>query len=68
MPVPSFRGARAAVSQVLQDQQPLIDAVVAGLALDVRDEADAAAVVLTSRVVQTGGVEQDVFRSRFERA
>ena len=44
---------RAAVSQVLEDQQPLLDDGVALLALDVGDEADAAGIVFVGWVVQT---------------
>ena len=47
------------MGQVLQDLQALLDDGVRFLALDVRNEADAAAVVLVGRVVQTlcsGGV------------
>src|SRR5262249_25107668 len=43
---------RAAVRQVPQDRQALLDDRVALLPLDVRDEADAAGVVLVRRVVQ----------------
>ncbi|AJX01694.1 hypothetical protein BM45_3124 [Burkholderia mallei] len=44
---------RAAVIEVLEDLQALLDDFVALLALDVSDEADAAGVVLVLRVVQT---------------
>ena len=44
---------RAAVGQVLQDLQALLDDGVALRALDVRDEADAAGVVFVGRVVET---------------
>ena len=45
--------ARAAVQQVDQDAQPLLDDRVRPAALDVDDEADAAGVVLVAGVVQT---------------
>ena len=44
--------AGAAVQQVDQDAQPLLDDGVRAAALDVDDEADAAGVVLVRRVVQ----------------
>jgi hypothetical protein len=40
------------VGEVLEDQQALLDDLVALLPLDVRDEADAAGVVLIGRVVE----------------
>src|SRR6185436_9955715 len=43
---------RAAVAQVLQDREALLDDAVRLPALDVRDEADAARVVLVGRVIQ----------------
>ena len=43
---------RAAVREVLQDREALLDDGVDLLALDVRDEADAARIVLVARVVQ----------------
>jgi hypothetical protein len=43
---------RAAVIQVLEDLQPLLDDAVRLLALDMGDEADTAGVVLAARVVQ----------------
>ncbi len=43
---------RAAVSQVAQNSQPLSDQRVRFLALDVRDESDAAGIVFVFRVVQ----------------
>ena len=46
---------RAPVGQVLEDQQALLDDLVALLALDVRDEADAAGVVLVGRVIEALG-------------
>ncbi len=46
---------RAAVAEVLQHRQPLLDDGVRLLALDVRDEAYAAGVVLVSGVVQPLG-------------
>ena len=50
---------RAAVREVVQDREALLDDVVGLLALDVRDEAHAAGVVLVAWVVQapdaTGG-------------
>ena len=42
----------AAMGEVLQDQQPLLDDGVALRALDVRDEADATGVVFPVGVVQ----------------
>ena len=57
MPAPSLAlrvGAhRAAVGQVLQDQQALLDDGVAFLAFDVGDKADAAGIVFVGGVVQT---------------
>ena len=47
--------AGAAVQQVDQDAQPLLDDGVRAAALDVDDEADAAGVVLVDWVVQTDG-------------
>ena len=44
---------RAAMGEVAQDLQTLLDDRVAFLALDVRDEADAAGVVLVGGVVET---------------
>ena len=46
--------ARAAMQQVDQDAQPLLDNGVRAAALDVDDEADAAGIVLVRRVVQAG--------------
>ena len=46
---------RTPVGQVLEDQQALLDQLVALPALDVRDEADAAGVVFVRRVVETLG-------------
>jgi len=43
---------RAAVVQVLQDRQALVDDRVRFFALDVRDKTDAASVVLAGRVVE----------------
>ena len=43
----------AAMVEVLQDQQRLLDECVTRLALDVRDESHAAGVVLPAGVVQT---------------
>ena len=55
MPAPSPASGsapdRAAMGQVLQDQQAVLDDRVALLALDVRDEADAAGVMLVRRIV-----------------
>ena len=45
----------APVVEVVQDTQALLDDLVALLALDVSDEADAASVVFIGRVVQTLG-------------
>ena len=44
--------ARAAVGQVAQHLEPLLDDAVRPLALHVDDEADAAGVVLDARVAQ----------------
>jgi hypothetical protein len=44
---------RAAMIQVAQDQQALLDDVVALAALDVGDETHAAGIVFVGRVVQT---------------
>src|SRR6185503_3541592 len=46
--------ARAAVPQVHQHLQRLLDDRMGALALDVNDEADAAGVVLVERIVETG--------------
>ncbi len=43
---------RAAMIQVEQDLQPLLDQIVALVTLDMRDEADAAGVVLVGRVIE----------------
>ena len=48
-----FAAAGAAVQQVDQDAQPLLDDRVRAAALDVDDEADAAGVVLVDGIVQT---------------
>ena len=48
--------ARAAVQQVDEDLQPLLDDAVRAAALDVDDEADAAGVVLVARIVQADGI------------
>ena len=57
MPAPSPASGSApdgaAVGQIAQDLQPLLDDRVAFLALDVRNEADAAGVVLVGRIVKT---------------
>ena len=45
---------RAAVVEVLEDLQALLDDGVGLVALDVGDEADAAGVVFVGRVVQAG--------------
>ena len=45
----------AAMVEVVQDAQALLDDLVALLALDMGDEADAASVVFIGRVVQTLG-------------
>ncbi len=47
--------AGAAMQEVDQDAQPLLDNGVRTAALDVDDEADAAGIVLVRRVVQAGG-------------
>ncbi len=47
--------ARAAVQQIEQNLQPLVDDAVRLAALDVDDEANAARVVLVGRVVKAGG-------------
>ena len=53
-PSESFGPAhRAAVAEVLQHRQALLDDRVRLLALDVRDEADAARVVFVRRVIET---------------
>ena len=49
----------APVVEVVQDAQALLDDLVALLALDVGDEADAASVVFIGRVVQTLGRRRD---------
>ncbi|MNQ32176.1 hypothetical protein D3C85_455740 [compost metagenome] len=49
------RANRAAVVQVLKDLQALLDDRVAFLALDVRNESNAAGVMLVLGVVQTLG-------------
>ena len=46
---------RAAVVEVLEDLQTLLDDAVRSLALDVGDEADAAGVAFLARVVEPGG-------------
>ena len=54
-----FAAARAAVQQVDEDAQPLLDDRVRASALDVGDEPDTAGIVLVRRVVQPlrgGGV------------
>ena len=48
-----FAAAGAAVQQVHQDPQPLLDNRVRAAALDVDDEADAAGIVLVDGIVQT---------------
>ena len=48
---------RAAVVEVLEDLQTLLDDGMRLLALDVRDEADAAGIVFLGRVIQTAGSE-----------
>ena len=50
-----FAAAGAAVQQVDQDAQPLLDNRVRAAALDVDDEADAAGIVLVDGIVQTDG-------------
>jgi hypothetical protein len=41
------------VGEILEDQQPVLDDVVRLASLDVRDETDAAGIVLVGRVVET---------------
>jgi len=43
---------RTTVAQVVEDREPLLDDIVGAAALDVRDEADAARVVLVGRIVE----------------
>ncbi len=50
---------RAAVVEILQNQESLLDQVVRTLPLDVRDESDAAGVVLVRRTIQAA-VEEAV--------
>jgi hypothetical protein len=52
-PISGSAAHRAAVVEVLQDRQPLLDDRVALAALDVRHEAHAAGVVFVAGVVQT---------------
>src|SRR5262249_62222414 len=55
---PGIGPGGAAVGEVLQDLQALLDDRVAFPTLDVSDEADAARVVLAGRVVQPLGLGQ----------
>ena len=44
---------RAAVVQIVQDLQPLLEDAVTGAVFDIDDETDAAGIMLGARVVQT---------------
>jgi hypothetical protein len=60
-----------AMSQVLEDEQPVLDDLVRLLPLHMRNEADAAGIVLVARVVKalrgrkTGGCDRRAFLGRF---
>ncbi|EXI75851.1 MAG: hypothetical protein AW07_00779 [Candidatus Accumulibacter sp. SK-11] len=63
---------RAAVIEVLQDQQPLLDDRVTLLAPDLRDETDATCVVLVGRVVEAlpfwyGGIHHSRILTKLRR-
>ena len=60
---------RAAVIEVLQNLQTLLDDRVGLLPLDVRDEADAAGIVLKTRIVEAllRGQIQQLFGADFTR-
>jgi len=46
---------RAAMLEIAENLQPILDDLVRLVAFDVGDESDAAGVVLEARIVQTGG-------------
>ncbi len=52
-PVSGVAAAGAAVREVIENRQPLLDDVVRALAADVGDETNAAGIVLEKRIVQS---------------